>query len=481
MSAIESVIPTFDGLYIGGGWTPPQGGDSIDHISPISESLLGTAPAASPADIDAAVAAARMAFDEGPWPRMPVEERIATLGRVKEIYAARSKDIAQLITAEMGCPSSIADLLQVGYPQYILDYYLDLARSWEFEQLRGSTIVRHAPVGVVAAIVPWNTPHSAFMVKLAPALLSGCTVVAKPSPETALDGLVLAEIFAEAGFPEGVVNVVPAGRESGEHLVSHPGVDKVTFTGSTAAGKRIAAICGGAIRRCSLELGGKSAAIILDDADIPSVVQGLRFASFLNSGQVCTNQTRILAPKSSYPAVVEALCEMVSTMQVGNPRDPTTEVGPLVSRQQRERVERYISIGRDEGATIACGGGRPASQPVGWFVEPTVFSDVDNSMTIAQEEIFGPVVALISYEDEDHAVELANDSSYGLGGGIWTADVDRGVNLARRIRTGQMSINGAESALVAPFGGFKESGIGRESGPEGLMNYVELQTISRPG
>jgi acyl-CoA reductase-like NAD-dependent aldehyde dehydrogenase len=244
---------------------------------------------------------------------------------------------------------------------------------------------------------------------------------------------------------------------------------------------RIGAICGGAIRRLSLELGGKSAAIILDDADIASVVQGLRFASFLNSGQICTNQTRILAPRIRYTEVVDALCEMVSTMTIGDPSDTVTEIGPLVSQRQRDRVERYIDIGVEQGATIAYGGGRPSSQPAGWFIEPTVFCDVDNSMTIAQEEIFGPVVAVLAYNDDDHAVNLANDSRYGLGGGVWTSDVERGANLARRIRTGQMSINGASSEITTPFGGFKQSGVGREAGPEGLMNYVELQTISCPG
>ncbi|OBF41922.1 aldehyde dehydrogenase [Mycolicibacterium peregrinum] len=474
-------IPSFDGLYIGGRWTPPVAGDVIEQISPVTEEPLGSAPAASDADMDRAVAAARTAFDEGPWPRMSVHQRIEVLERARKIYAARADDIASLITAEMGCPASIAGLLQVGYPQLILDYYVSLGRTWEFEQLRGHSLVRQVPVGVVAAIVPWNTPHSASMVKLAPALLSGCTIVAKPSPETALDGLVLAEIFAEAGMPEGVVNVVPAGRESGEHLVRHPGVDMVTFTGSTAAGARIGSICGGDIRRFSLELGGKSAAIILDDADTPSVVQGLRFASFLNSGQVCTNQTRILAPRSRYTEVVDAVCEMVSTMSVGDPTDPGTEVGPLVSQQQRNRVERYIGIGLEEGATIATGGSRPSSQSAGWFIEPTVFRDVDNRMTIAQEEIFGPVVAVIAYDDDGHAVELANDSRYGLGGGVWTSDAERGLNLARRVRTGLMSINGADSEVLAPFGGFKQSGVGREAGPEGLLNYVELQTISCPG
>jgi len=332
----------------------------------------------------------------------------------------------------------------------------------------------------VAAIVPWNVPLFTIMLKLAPALASGCTIVIKPAPETPLDAYILAEACLEAGIPEGVVSIVAAGREVGEYLVRHPGVDKVSFTGSTAAGRRIGSICGEQLRRVTLELGGKSACIVMEDADLDMAIPGLMGGAIMNNGQACVGQTRILAPRSRYQEVSERLAAAVGAMRVGDPMDPSTECGPLVSKRQRDRVEGYIKIGRDEGARVAVGGGRPASQGKGWYVEPTLFTDVNNSMRVAREEIFGPVLVLIPFEDEKDAVAIANDSEYGLAGSVWTANVDRGLDVARRVRTGVYTVNGFMMEFGSPFGGFKASGVGRELGPEGLRAYLESKQVNLP-
>jgi betaine-aldehyde dehydrogenase len=355
------------------------------------------------------------------------------------------------------------------------------AHPWEEERvgvLGSPVIVRSEPVGVVGAIVPWNVPQFVTMSKLAPALLSGCTIVIKPSPETPLDAYLMAELLEEAGIPKGVVSIVAAGREVGEHLVRHPGVDKIAFTGSTAAGRTIASICGEQLKRVSLELGGKSAAIILDDADLGATMESLKFASLMNNGQACVAQTRILASRKQYDTVVDALAETVGGMSVGDPTDPATEIGPLVAERQQERVEKYIALGQEEGARVVLGGsGRPPGLEKGWYVQPTVFADVDNSMRIAQEEIFGPVLAVIPYDDVDDAVRIANESDYGLAGSVWTADGDLGMDIARRVRTGTYGVNQYTMDFIAPFGGFKGSGIGREFGKEGLEHYLELKSI----
>jgi len=359
-----------------------------------------------------------------------------------------------------------------------------LARTDPFEELRqgvlGQALVRREPIGVVGAIVPWNVPLFTTIAKLAPSLAAGCTVVLKPSPETPLDAIILAEALIEIGLPAGVVNILPAGREVGEYLVTHPGIDKVSFTGSTAAGKRIASLCGERLRRCSLELGGKSAAIILEDADLESTITGLLPAAMMNNGEACVAQTRILAPRARYSEVVEALCAKVGALPVGDPLDPATEVGPLAAGRQRDRVEKYIALGQEEGAKIAIGGGRPSGLDKGWYVEPTVFVDVDNQMRIAQEEIFGPVVCVIPYDGADDAVSIANDSDYGLSGSVWTADPDRGLDIARQVRTGTYTINGFTLDFATPFGGFKQSGIGREFGPEGLELFLEFKSVNLP-
>ena len=472
-------------LFIGGEWVDPAGSQVIEVISPHTEEVVGRVPEGTNADIDRAVQAARTAFDEGEWPRMAPEERIAAVERFSELYAARMMDMAQVITTEMGSPISFSQLAQSPAPWMMLNTFIQVAKDLDWEEERTGMlgtpiIVRSEGVGVVGAIVPWNVPQFVTMSKLAPALLSGSTIVIKPSPETPLDAILMAELIEEAGIPRGVVSVIPAGREVGEHLVRHPGVDKIAFTGSTAAGRTIASICGEQLKRVSLELGGKSAAIVLDDADLAHTMQGLKFASLMNSGQACVAQTRILASRSNYDAVVDALAETVKGMVVGDPDDPTTEIGPLVAERQQERVDKYIALGQEEGARLVVGGnGRPDGIEKGWYVQPTVFADVDNKMRIAQEEIFGPVLAVIPYEDVDDAVRIANDSEFGLAGSVWTGDVEQGMDVARRVRTGTYGVNQYTMDFVAPFGGFKASGIGREFGREGLEHYLELKSIAK--
>jgi betaine-aldehyde dehydrogenase len=476
----------YDKLFIGGEWVEPAGRDVFEIISPHDETRVGQVPEGTEADIDRAVAAARDAFDNGEWPRLAPAERIAIVSKFAELYAAQMMDMAAVITDEMGSPISFSQLAQTPAPWMMLNTFIQVAGEHEWEETRqgvlgSDVIIRSEGVGVVGAIVPWNVPQFVTMSKLAPALLAGCTIVVKPSPETPLDAMMMAEILSEAGVPKGVVSVIPAGREVGEHLVRHPGVDKIAFTGSTAAGRRIASICGEQLKRVSLELGGKSAAIILDDADIAKTMEGLKFASLMNNGQACVAQTRILASRSNYGEVVDALAGMVGSLNVGDPHDPTTDVGPLVAERQQERVEKYIAVGQEEGARVVVGGnGRPSGIEKGWYVQPTVFADVDNSMRIAQEEIFGPVLSVIPYDDVNDAVRIANDSEYGLAGSVWTSDIDQGLDIARRVRTGTFAINQYTMDFIAPFGGFKASGIGREFGKEGLEHYLEVKSIVPP-
>ncbi|HMU36358.1 MAG TPA: aldehyde dehydrogenase, partial [Marmoricola sp.] len=432
----------FDQFLIGTKWAMPLGGEMVEVTSPHSEQVVGRVPRATPGDIDAAVASARTAFDSGPWPRLSPAERIAVIERFSGLYAARLDDLARVVSVEMGSPISFSGLAQAPAPWMQIEAFLGIARSFPWEQARPGTlgadiVVRHEPVGVVAAITPWNVPLFTGVAKLVPALLAGCTVVLKPALESPLDCYLLAELLIEAGVPEGVVSIVPGDGEIGAHLVEHPGVDKVAFTGSTKVGRQIGSTCGQHLKRVSLELGGKSAAIVLADADLSQVVEGVKFLGVMNSGQACVAQTRILAPKSRYDEVVAAIAEGIGGMQVGDPLDPATEIGPMVTKRQQERVLSYISIGKQEGARLVAGGeGRPADLDRGWYVRPTVFADVDNQMRIAQEEIFGPVLSVISYDDVPDAVRIANDSDYGLAGTVWTADIDAGMDVARQVRTG---------------------------------------------
>ncbi|WP_183094623.1 aldehyde dehydrogenase [Nocardioides stalactiti] len=472
-----------DALFIAGTWTKPATDAVLEVVSPHSEEVVARVPEGSTADIDAAVAAARKAFDEGPWPRMTPAERIDVVAALSMSYAARLEEMATVISTEMGSPISFSNLAQAPAAWMQIEAFLTIAREFPWEATRpgalgADVMVRHEPIGVVAAIPPWNVPQFTVLSKLVPALLAGCTVVVKPAPESPLDCYVLAEALLEAGVPEGVVSIVAAGREVGEHLVRHPGVDKVAFTGSTAAGRRIGAICGEHLKRCSLELGGKSAAIVLDDADLASTLEGLKFLGVMNSGQACVAQTRVLVSRDRHDAFAASLAEMIGGMKVGDPMDPATEIGPMVAQRQQERVEKYIALGQEEGAQLLTGGlGMPDGLTKGWYVRPTVFSGVDNRMRIAQEEIFGPVLSVIAYDDVADAIRIANDSEYGLAGTVWTADAEAGTEVARQIRTGTIGVNTYTMDMAAPFGGYKNSGVGREFGPEGLAQYTEAKAV----
>ncbi len=474
-----------DRFYIGGEWAAPTSSERLTIINATTEEVLGTAPAGAHADIDAAVAAARRAFDDpGGWRTWTPDARAEAMRRLAAALDARREEITRVVSSENGMPTSLAQMLEGAVPSLLLRYYADLISGSSPEEHRDGllgrpVLVRREPIGVVAAIAPWNAPQTLASGKYAPALAAGCTVVLKPSPETAMDAILFSEAVAEAGLPDGVVNVVPADREVGAYLVAHAGVDKVAFTGSTAAGRSIAETCGRLLRPVSLELGGKSAAIVLEDAelDTETMRQELFAATLMNNGQACFASTRILAPRSRYGEVVDAMSSLAASLTVGDPLDPGTQIGPLATATQRKRVENYIARGKAEGSRLTAGGGRPAHLDRGWFVEPTVFADVDNGQVIAQEEIFGPVLVVIPYEDEDDAVRLANDSAYGLAGSVWTRDTEHGLEVARRINTGSIGINHYMSDPVAPFGGVKASGIGRELGPEGLAGYQQPKSL----
>lgn len=467
-------------IYVGGSLRPPSQLTTI--IEPATGSPLGQGPFATEADIDDAVAATHSA-QALQWRTCPPAERAAVLKRFSAALRERSAETATLVSRENGMPITLSRLVNGAFPPALISYYASLVKESSPEEVRpalsGHTLVRTEPVGVVAAITPWNYPQALAVMKIAPALAAGCSVILKAAPETSLDALAFAHAAAEAGLPDGVLNVVPGGASAGAHLVGHPGVDKVAFTGSTGAGRAIGETCGRLIRPVTLELGGKSAAIILDDADLTTTLAGLRSASFVNNGQTCHVSSRILAPRSRYAEFVDAIAELADGLTVGDPLDESTDIGPLVSARQRERVLEYIGIGRNSAARLVAGGGIPSDQPLGWFVEPTVFADVDNSDAIAQEEIFGPVVTITPYDDDDQAVAIANDSAFGLAGTVWSTDTDRATDIARRVRTGSIGINGYELDLRSPFGGVKDSGLGRELGPEGLAAYQVSKSIYR--
>jgi aldehyde dehydrogenase (NAD+) len=468
-------------LFIGGSFR--MAGQAAPVIEAATGDPLGNGSAATESEIDEAVAAARGALDG--WRATPAAERAEHLTRFADELASRAEGTNELCTRENGMPIRLSRFVNGMFPSALLRYYADLIGVTEVEDVRptatGHTIVRREAVGVVGAITPWNYPQALAVMKIAPGLAAGCTMVLKAPPETALDAMIFGEAAQAAELPPGVLNIVAGGASAGAHLVSHPGVDKVAFTGSTSAGRLIAEVCGRLMRPVTLELGGKSAAIILDDADLDATMKGLRAASFVNNGQTCHLSSRILAPRSRYHEIVDAVAALADGMNVGDPLDKSTQIGPLVSARQRDRVLDYVEIGKSQGARLVAGGSVPADLPRGWYVSPTVFADVDNAARIAQEEIFGPVLTVTAYDSDSQAVAIANDSEFGLAGTVWSADVTRATDIARRVHTGTIGINDYQLDIAAPFGGVKASGLGRELGPEGLAAYQYLKSIYRVG
>jgi len=474
-----------DRFFIGGAWVQPSSDATIQVVDSTNEEVFLTVAEAQDTDMASAVAAAREAFDKGPWPRMSHAERAGYLRAMAEGLKQRAADLGQVWPREAGVLHSIAQYAGIGGAS-TFEYYAGLAESFAFEEPvtpsggEFGLLVRE-PVGVVGAIIPWNAPMTLISYKVAPALLAGCTVILKSSPEAPAEGYVVAEVAEAVGLPPGVLNVVTADREVSELLVRDPGVDKITFTGSTAAGRRIASICGERIARCTLELGGKSAAVILDDVDISTAAATLAGAECLMTGQVCSSLTRIVVSRNRHDEMVEALASAFSQVRVGDPFDASTQMGPLVAERQRDRVEGYIAKGKAAGATLATGGGRPDHLDRGFYVEPTVFGNVDNSSAIAQEEIFGPVLSVIPAADEEQAVAIANDTIYGLNASVFTNDVDRACEVARQLRSGTVGHNAFRTDFSVSFGGFKQSGIGREGGTEGLLPFLETKTVILEG
>jgi len=474
-----------DQFFIGGEWVAPSTDAQIVVTDSASEEFYFSIAEAKEADLSLAVAAARKAFDEGPWPRLSHAERSVYLRAIAEGIRERIDAFAQVWPRETGALHSIARVSPYGSAA-TFDYYAGLADTFAFEEPATPSagefgLLTREPVGVVGAIIPWNGPLGLIGYKIAPALLAGCPVILKSSPEAPGEGYLFAEIVEAAGLPPGVVNVVTADREVSELLVRDPRVDKITFTGSTAAGRRIASLCGERIARCTLELGGKSAAVILDDSDISAAALTLAKAECMMSGQVCSSLTRIIVTRQRHDEMLEALAFEFSQIQVGDPFDEESQMGPLAVERQRDRVEGYISKGKAEGATLATGGGRPKHLDKGWYMEPTVFGNVDNSSTIAQEEIFGPVLSVIPADDEEHAIALANDTIYGLNASVFTEDVDRAREVSRRLRSGTVGHNAFVTDFGIAFGGFKQSGIGREGGTEGLLPFLETKTVVLQG
>ncbi|GAC68064.1 aldehyde dehydrogenase [Gordonia soli] len=472
-------------LYIGGQWADPHSTDVLEVFSPATGDRVGSVPAADATDVDTAVAAARASFESGVWRDRTPAERATVLERAAELINERTDEITRLVSAEMGAsPTDVATLQQLPATG-VLQGYAAAARSFEWEERRnglfGETLVVREPIGVVGAIIAWNVPLFLLCNKFGPALAAGCSIVLKPAPETPLNANLLAQVFADAGVPEGVISVVPGGTETGKALVEHPDVDKITFTGSTVAGRAIAARAGELLKRVSLELGGKSAAIVLDDVDLEANVGMLVFsAGLINAGQACVAQTRVLVPRSRHDEIVGAMVEAAKGFVPGVPGTEGANLGPIITEKQRDKVEGYVRKGKEEGATAVLEGTRPDGLDSGFFVTPTIFTGVTNDMAIAREEIFGPVISVITYDTVDEAIAIANDSEYGLAGSVWTADVDRGVEVAKQVRTGTLGINWYAIDPASPFGGYKNSGIGRENGREGLESYLEHKSILMP-
>lgn len=470
-----------DQLFIGGKWVRPSGTTKFDVLNSGTEELYVSVAEAQAGDIAAAVAAAREAFDRGPWPRMSHVERARYMRAIAAELARRADDQASTWVIESGVTHTVAAARSKSVAG-VWEYYADLADTFPFQEVHKAAVANtgllvREPVGVVAAIIPWNGPLLMLAYKCAPALLAGCTMIVKGSPEAPGAAYLLAEVCEKVGLPPGVINVVIAEREASELLVRDPGVDKVTFTGSTAAGRRIASICGERIARCTLELGGKSAAVILDDYDVAQAAKTISGMATFLTGQVCSSLTRIIVDRTRHDDFVEALSACFRQVKVGDPFDLSTQMGPLATDRQRDRVERYIEVGKQEGAQLVAGGARPKHLNRGYFIEPTVFANVENRSTLAQEEIFGPVLSVIAADGEEAAVEIANDTIYGLNNSVFTNDIGRAYQVARRLRSGTVGHNSMRSDFGIAFGGFKQSGIGREGAREGLLPFLETKTL----
>jgi betaine-aldehyde dehydrogenase len=471
-----------DKFFIDGRWVPPAGKETLEVHNAGTGEVMGRVPAGTAKDVDAAVAAARAALDG--WRDTPAEKRAEYLEKISAGLKARAEELAKLIAQEVGMPLKMAGRIQAGLPIANFANYARLVKEFAFETRVGNSLVVREPVGVVGAITPWNYPLHQIALKVAPALAAGCTIVLKPSEVAPFNAFVLAETVEAAGLPKGVFNVVTGtGAAAGEALVKHAGVDMISFTGSTRAGKRISELAAQSVKRVALELGGKSASVILDDADLAAAVKGTVNGCYLNSGQTCTALTRMLVPDSLYQEASRLATEAARTFVVGDPLAETTRLGPLTSQAQLERVRSYIKKGVAEGAELLAGGAeQPEGVPAGgYYVKPTVFGKVRNDMTIAQEEIFGPVLSIIPYKDEEDAVRIANDSPYGLAGAVWSKDEARAQRVARRIRAGQVDVNGGAFNMNAPFGGFKQSGHGREAGIYGLEEFLEYKSLQLKG
>jgi betaine-aldehyde dehydrogenase len=470
-------MKTCDQLYIDGKWLKPCGTGTIDVIDSATAQIMGRIPEGIEADAEAAIIAARAAFDS--WAATSPQQRGAYLQKIADNLSARTDELAGLICGEVGMPIRLSRAIQVGSAVQNWNAYARLAREFAFEEKLGNSLVVREPVGVVAAITPWNYPLNQITLKVAAALAAGCTVVLKPSEIAPLNAFVLAEAIHEAGLPAGVFNLVSGyGPVVGEVLASHPSVDMVSFTGSTRAGKRVSELAAASVKRVALELGGKSASVILDDADFAAAVKATVSACFLNSGQTCSAHTRMLVPESRYDEVRAFAKSAAETYVAGDPRNERTRLGPLASAAQQQRVQQYIARGIEEGAELVTGGpGMPDGMQQGFFTKPTVFGRVHPKATIAQEEIFGPVLSILTFKDEDEAVRIANDSVYGLAGAVWAGSDERALGVARRMRTGQVNINGGAWNAAAPFGGYKQSGHGRENGTYGLDEYLEYKAM----
>jgi aldehyde dehydrogenase (NAD+) len=476
-------------LYIDGAWVEASGDDAVPVVNPATEEVIATVPQVSGADVDRAVAAARRAFDEGPWPRLSPRDRSDALVRFVEAVAERRAELVDLIVSEAGAARPIAQALQFETPLRYAMWFAERAATFPFMEALlpqagprglGQGAILKEPAGVVAAITPFNFPLYLNLVKVVPALAVGCTVVLKPSPLTPLEALALGEIADAVGLPQGVLNVVTAGVAASEHLTTHPGVDMLSFTGSDAVGKLIMGQAAQGLKKVLLELGGKSPNIVFEGSDVGKFAMSAATGFTIHAGQGCALPTRILAQRSIYDDVVERVAGALGKIKVGDPNEPGVMMGPLIREAQRERVEQYVAAGTEEGARIACGGARPAGLDRGYFFEATLFADVQSSMTVAQDEIFGPVGVAIPFDDEDDAVRIANDTRYGLAASLWHPDPVRAFELAQRIHAGTVSINGGGGGphLWGPFGGYKQSGIGREFGDYGLLEYTQLKTVS---